>query len=224
MKAADGKTLIYNGLRALLADHGFRLNKGQATFIRRIPDGRQSIGVPFYSYDPEYYFSLTVTIRLDAVEDIVNQFSGSPPAYHAMTETIITHLDYFTGQREPKYKVTCEADVTAALATLAPVVQQGILPFLDRLRDAPSLDQAVNGQPYPSGGAANAGLVWAGRRDAVDSSNQPYRAMHALVLARLAGNPEFERLATQAEADRTDLNAVDREKLGRLLASLRGAT
>src|SRR4051812_20398476 len=108
MKKSEAKTLIYEGLNSLLAGEGFQLVKKEEGFVRRIPAGKQTVGVPIADYNPTYIFSLTFTTRLDVVEDIFNLFSGSPPKYHSMTETTITQLDYFTKKANTEYTVTSE--------------------------------------------------------------------------------------------------------------------
>jgi hypothetical protein len=191
MKKSEIGDLIYEGLNGVVAKHGFRLNRKDEGFNRRIPDGKQCLGVPLVDYNPVFIFSLTLTTRLNAVEDIFNLFSGSPPKYHSITVTTITQLDYFTKKTKTEYKVTTEAEVSQAIHDLTPIIESQIIPFFDLHQDVVAWDKAVNSQSNDICG--NSSLL-ADRCNSVDGSNQPYRGMHAVILACLAGNPAFEEI------------------------------
>jgi hypothetical protein len=188
MKKSEVKNLIYESLKGMLEAHGFRLNKKQEGFVRRIPDGKQYIGIPLVDYNPTYIFSLTLTTRLETVQSILNLFTGSPPQYHAITVTTITQLDYFT-KKKTEYKVATEADISNAIVDLTPLAHGKIIPFLDQHQDVVSWDKAVNS---PNNDVCGDSSMLTDRYDSVDNSNHPYRGMTAVVLAHLAGNPTFD--------------------------------
>jgi hypothetical protein len=94
----------------------------------KIIGGRQMLGLPLWDYSPEFEFSLNICIRLDVVEEIFHEFSGSPSKYHSMSFTTMTTLQYFTGG-PAKYKVTTEDDVASAGEILSGVVRVKIIPF-----------------------------------------------------------------------------------------------
>jgi hypothetical protein len=54
-----------------------------------------------------------------------------------------------------------------------------------------------------------------------DTSDPLSRNMHALVVARLAGNPRFEELAANCERAMQAFPEVSKQKLARLVAHLR---
>jgi hypothetical protein len=192
MKKSEVRNLIYEGLKGVLEDHGFRLNRKQEGFVRRIPDGKQCIGVPLVDYNPTYIFSLTLTTRLEAVQSILNLFSGSPPQYHSITVTTITQLEYFTKKKtKTEYEVVTEADVNKAIAELTPLVHGKVIPFLDQHQDVASWDKAVNSTSNDVCGDSS---MLTDRCNSVDNSNHPYRGMTAVVLAHLARNPNFEEI------------------------------
>jgi hypothetical protein len=184
MNKTEVRDLIYRELAPLLP--GFKAKPREESFVRTIPDGKQAVMVAIFDYKPEFRFSLTLAIRLDPVQEIVNQFSGSPPKYHKITTTTLTQLDwFFPGEPRPKqYSVTSEGDIVAAVKQLAPTIEQKILPFLDRYKDVAAIDEMVNRlDPSP------------------DSTHMPVRGMTALTVARLAGNPDFEALAAKYLSD-----------------------
>jgi hypothetical protein len=217
MKKAEVSNLLYAGLDGVVADHGFRLSRKQEGFVRRIPQGKQCIGVPLVGHNPTYVFSLTLTTRLNAVEEIFNLFSGSPPPYHAMTVTAITQLDYFTKQPKTEYPVATEADITEAVGGLIPLMQGKVIPFLKDHQDIAAWDKAVNS---PENDVCGDSTLLADRCNSVDNSNQPYRGMHAVILARLAGNLDFDNIVGRLRA-RYGNWAEATEKLAQLADYLR---
>jgi hypothetical protein len=180
MNKTEIRDLIYRELSPLLP--GFKPRPREESFVRVIPDGKQALMVAIVDHKPEYRFSLVVAIRLEPVQQIVNQFSGSPPKYHKITTTTLTQLHWFLpGEPSPKqYSVTNEGEVVQAVKWLAPTIQQKILPFFDRYKDVKTIDEMMN------------------RRDpSPDSTHMPMRGLTALAVARLAGNPDFETLAAK---------------------------
>ncbi len=97
MKKQEMKNLLFEMLGAAVSGTEFRLKRSDDAFLRKIPGGRQMLGLPLWDYNPEFEFSLNIGIRLDAVEDIFHRFSGSPSAkYQAMSYTTLTPLERFT--------------------------------------------------------------------------------------------------------------------------------
>src|SRR5437867_3614933 len=94
MKKTEVRDVIYGTLQPVLAPSNFRLKKSQPAFVRDIACGTQRLGVPLWDYNPRFDFSLNMTMRIDAAEEITNRFSGSPPRYHSSTVTILTQLEY----------------------------------------------------------------------------------------------------------------------------------
>src|ERR1700729_687774 len=122
MKKQEMASLNFEMLSGILSGTDFRLKKSEDGFVRRIPGGRQMLGIPLWDYNPEFEFSLNICIRLDAVEHVFHRFSGSPRKYHSMSFTTITRLEHFA--RGPgKYKVTTEGDVTSAGVALSDVIR-----------------------------------------------------------------------------------------------------
>lgn len=167
---------IFRILEDILAGIGLWIRKRDDGFVRTIPGGWQELSVPLWDYNPRFEFSLTLCIRLHAAQEIVNLFSGAPAKYHAITTTTITQLAYFV-QRDSKYLVTDDEDVIAVGRSLSPIMREHIVPFFDTYKDITALDRGVNCL-LPS----------------IDSTLYPVKAMTAIVLARLAGNPELDRI------------------------------
>jgi hypothetical protein len=183
MKKQEMKNLILQVLGRFVSETDFRLKKRDDGFVRKIAGGRQMLGVPIWDYSPEFEFSLNTCIRLDAVEEIFHQFSGSPTKYHSLSFTTFTNLQYFTGG-PAKYKVTTEDDVASAGEILSSVIRVKIIPFFNEYENIQALDKAVNcGQP------------------GIDFTQNPSGAMHRVILAHLAGNADSDRLVAKYRSD-----------------------
>lgn len=183
MKRHEMKDLLFQMLGGFLTETGFRLKKSADAFVRKIPGGSQMLGVPLWDFNPEFEFSLNICVRLDAAEEIFNLFSGSPPKYHSTTITTITPLEHFIGG-SAKYKVCTVDDVMAVGRVLSGVIRDKIMPFFNEHKDARALDRAVNIQ-----------------QPGIDISQYPWKAMSSIILARLAGNKDYERLVAKHRTD-----------------------
>jgi hypothetical protein len=183
MKKQEMADLIFQMLGGVLSETDFRLKKSEDGFVRKISGGRQMLGLPLWDYNPEFEFSLNICIRLDAVEQVFHQFSGSPPKYHPMSFTTITRLEHFTGG-PGKYKVSTAGDVTSVGGALSGVIRDKIIPFFNEHKDVQALDRGVNRlQP------------------GIDITQNPSGAMHAVILAHMAGNTDFDHLVTKLRND-----------------------
>jgi hypothetical protein len=183
MKKQEMKNLLFGMLGKVLEGTEFRLKKSEDRFVRRIDNGWQDIGLPLWDYNPDFEFSLNMCIRLNSVEDIFNLFSGVAPKYHSTTPTTITRLEHFT--RGPaRYKVATAADVAAAGGVLSNLIRDRIIPFLDAHKDVQALDRALNCE-----------------QSGMDIAQNPSGAMHAVILAHLAGNKDFERVVAKHQTD-----------------------
>lgn len=183
MKKQEIKELLFGMLSSILAGTNFRLKKSEDNFTRKIPGGWQRLGLPLLDYNPEFVFSLNICIRLDEVEDIFNMFSGVAPKHHSTTITTITRLEYFTGGRG-EYKVMTAEDVAIVGGVLSTVIQDKVIPFLNGHQDIRTVDQAVNGE-----------------QPGIDITQNPSGAMHAAILAHLAGNKDFERIVVKRRTE-----------------------
>lgn len=183
MKKKEMKSLLFEMLSSILDGTDFRLKKSEDCFTRKIAGGWQMLGLPLLDYNPEFIFSLNICIRLDAVEEIFNLFSGVAPKHHSTTTTTITRLEYFTGGRG-EYEVTTPEDVASAGGILSLVIRDKIIPFFNEHKDVQALDRAVNSE-YPG----------------IDITQNPSGAMHSVILARMAENKDFECIVAKHRTD-----------------------
>ena len=118
----------------------------------------------------------------------------------------MTQLSYFfPGEPEPKqYSVKTDDDIRKAVDKVGAVLRDKALPFLDAHRDLAALDRAMNG------GDAR-----------FDTSDPTNRAVRALTVAKLAGNPRFEQLAASYQAAIRHFPEMSRQQLDQVIEYLR---
>lgn len=213
-----------------VAGHNFKFQKSARAFVRKIPLGRQTLGVAFWDYSPRFEFSLVQSIRIDPVEKINNQFSGSPPQYHSKTETIVTQLEYLCPDRPQgpagiRWIVTTEPELADALTDVRNVVEERVVPFFDRHRDLESIDRTLNADLEPTDASPTLTGLTTGMGILTDrylfsSGNHPYRAMSAVTIAHLARNATFDKLVARYRRELLPFGADDKDKFNRLVEHL----
>lgn len=204
MKPREMEDIILQMMQAILPE-SFKIKK-RFGFTRSFAGVRQEIGVALVDYNPDYKFSLYVATRLNEAENIFNLFSRADKMYHNQSTTMSVHLDYFTRSKgvPSEYNVSSATDVAKLSPFFAEIFSEDIVPFLDEHKDLRSLDIAMNNV-----------------HTSIDHTLNPSRAMHAVIVARLAGNPDFERLV---EKHRRDLHVYSAREVGdfeRLVVHLR---
>jgi hypothetical protein len=204
VKRPEVRALIYQRLDRLISTHGFRLKKSEEGFVRKIPGGRQVIGVPLWDYHPEFEFSLNVCIRLDEAEHVLHLCLQTPPEYQSASYTIMMRLEYFMPGQQTTFIFTSERDISDAVDKLSPVLQKEIIPFLDKHQDLKAVAATVNHSEKP-----------------VDISVPPYAGIHRIILAHLTKDPAFEQLVVKYRKEMGAIVASEREKFEKVVEHLR---
>ena len=101
--------------------------------------------------------------------------------------------------------VSDDATIKQAIGQLAPYITNDIFPFLDSHRDVRSLDHLMNHQGLPYREPA---YLWA-------------FAMHAVILARLAQNPDFDKLVERYRNEIREWDDDDKDRYEKLVEQLR---
>src|SRR6266404_1914816 len=225
MKKGEVSNTIYETLKPVLAPSDFRLNKSQVGFVRPIVGGTQTLGVPLWDHNPKFEFSLTMTFRLDAVEEITNRFSGSPPKYHSITQTVLTQLEHL-GLRNCRWQAETESDLELKLSEVGSVVRDAVIPFFQQHQDLLTIAAAANPAeahvvpPAPNRITTGMGILT--DRALFSSGNHPYRAMSAITLACLAHFTNFESLVSRYQKELSALHLQsERDKFEKLVQFLR---
>lgn len=218
---SEVRRAIVDAISPAVSDAGFRYKKAAEAFVRKIEGGSQQLGLPLYDYNPVFEFSLTLCIRCDAVQEIVNRFSGALSKYHPSTLTSITQLEFLgvTPQsgRSVRFQVQSEAELAAILPGVVELITQRVLPFFGEYRDLAALNRGLN----PAGAEVAASVASGFDRRAFDATNQPYRAMTGVTVAYLANDPRLSALIDTYRAQVAPLPESELAKFEQLASELK---
>jgi hypothetical protein len=196
---------------------GFRFKKTSGAFVRKVEGGRQEFGLSIVDYNPIFEFSFTLCIRLEAVQEITNRFSGSPPKYHAMTLTSITQLEFLglpaDSGRGVRFHAESDAELIAVMPRVLEIVRERILPFFEEYHDIAAVNRGLN----PKGSERVFRIVGLPDRRSFDATNQPYRAMTGVAVAHLANDPRLPELVSAYRSQISEMPEHDRSKFDNLV-------
>ena len=183
MNRREVERAVDKGVLGLLRDRGFRANRAQEVIWRGFPGGMHQVSFPVFMTAAGAEVSLVAGVRLDAVEEIVNEFTGTVEAYKAWTSSSLTRLEFFTGGHPGSWVISDLAGVDGVVSEMGSILFERILPFMEELSTVEAFDRAMN-------------------RESVefDITSQPSHSMIALTVARLAANPDYERLRASHSA------------------------
>ena len=216
------RRMIVDTVSPVVSPAGFRFKKATEAFVRKIDGGRQELGLPLVDYNPVFRFSFTLCMRVEAVQDITNRFSGSPPKYHSMTLTSITQLEFLSLAAGPgnrvDFEVSSEAELMAVMPGVLTMMSERVLPFFEEYRDIAAVNRGLN----PEGTERSFRIVGFPDRRAFDATNQPYRAMTGVVAAYLANDPRLDALIGAYRSQISEMPEHDRSKFENLVSYLNG--
>jgi hypothetical protein len=172
-------------LSEILPAAGFANRRSEEHWLRRTDQGSQTISIAVDDLDPDFEIEPMFGVRIDAVEDIYHQFAGTREGYRQLSSTTMTPS--FRALGVDHFEATGDAELSQVAREIANLVRGRGLPFLNSYRDLTALDRALNVDRIPQFSITHEGS----------------QARTAVIVARLAGNPSFERLVEEhAEAGR----------------------
>lgn len=190
-----------------------KLDNDVEGFVRRADGVRQMVFAALWDRTTAFEFAIGLGIRVEAVEAITKLFSGVLPEYQSSSDTCVINLKAILPQFD-RFTVSDEATIGQAIDHLAPSIANYIFPFLDTHRDVASLDRLMNQSKTPQ-------QVWGMEGW---GTWMLWYALSAITLARLAKNPEFEKLVELYRHQIRDFDDDDRERYEKLVKHLRSLT
>lgn len=188
----EARAVIVEEISPRVVSLGFRASGDR--FSRKISAGKQGFSIAIFDYRPTFEFTVSVTVRIDAVEEFVAPFIGVQPKDRAITVTSLTQLEHFGLRADPGRFVLfrgSDADtIRASAVDLANVVERHVVPFLDRNQDLASIAAGLN----PPGAEAITSPIFPDDRSRFDGSVEPYRAIRGVATAYLVGDPRLPEL------------------------------
>jgi len=193
---------IRSQLKHLLMPLGFKACKDGEGFDRKIEGGKQHFGIALCRNGLRFEFAPVTSMRLDIVENISNLFSGTPEDLRSGTMTMVVLPDILTGV-ERMYPATTQDEIAASVDEVERLLIETVIPFLDAHQDLKSIDRAMN-------------------KNGLDTSFHPWRAVHSLIVAHLAGNPRFDELVSRYRDEMLNEPPQERAKYDEVVNYLRG--
>ncbi len=180
MTANDVRETVYESLAPLLVPKGFKLHDREE--YRRVLRGvRQTVSLRLVDYAPTFKFTLDFFFRVEAAETILQQFIEVLPQFRQVRETCCVTLDQLVPSAGEEIVVKNNRSLQKALSELKPALERDVLPFLDSHQDLNSIDHLMN---------SSCTREWFAHAYGPDSS------MNSVIVARLAGNPDWEQLVS----------------------------
>lgn len=191
IKKVELRAYVYDRLSNIFSkEKGFQFKKAnEGKFIRKTEEGWQEITLAIVDYRPTFYFSPIILTRINAIQDILNHFTGVLPKYYNTVPTIITQLDYFTGKLNSRFEISNKEELKIAVDNIYIISQEKILPFLEKYKGVKSLDQDINSNLNNK----------INSRFTINGTVEAYRSMAAITLAYLTNNPLIDKIISYYE-------------------------
>lgn len=199
LEKAEAQSLLSKHVGEKLAPHGFRPVTGSrfhVDFARPVEGGVQRVQFWISGAGSELRCGVLCTVTHDRVAEIYERFCGKDIPGGAEWSLLINLPELLGEPFDAKFPVASAAQVQALAATIARVA----LPRLDEWTGIAAIDRVVN------------------REVRFPVMKQRFAS---LIVAALAGNPDFERLAEELEVAKASHEESLRSALARLIAHLR---
>ena len=249
MRKQDVRQLLYEGLTASLAPSGFRLRTRDERLVRTVPEGQQSLSVALVQASPGFECTVTLALRLTAVEELVNRILETPPQYAGITLTTLTQLEHFGLEPKPGrgvwFPIASPEDGAAVVEELRALVETQLLPFFARYYDLLSVAAGIEAdwapapaaspaeartplarllrpfqQPAPAPAAEDPWAAWTRERRLFNQTLQPHRALKNVAVAHLAGSPHVAAMVESYRHELAPFIESERQKLEELVLAL----
>jgi hypothetical protein len=202
MNKPQVRMAIFDGLARMLVPAGFKGIRKDAHFKRKTDTGFQLITFSLVDYNPEFHFALTASLRVDAIEDIDNLFSGVSPEARAHSVSVAVGAKYFLG-RPLRFEVSSEAEIEEAMRVLAPFLNESLLPLLDACVSLPAVERLLNGS-----GERKLNCV------------PDWQARSGMVAAALCRRPDYDQILAGYRQALAGYNQAARQRFEALVAHL----
>lgn len=169
-------------LDGFLSKQGFELILSKQQFRKQGTHGFQNIIPTLSTYEQaqETLVEFNLGVRLDIVEDLVNQFTQHLADFQADTNTLLTSMGRLLDKPFLRFNIKNESDVQQVSQNFMQFMEQQGFKFLDHISKLAHLEQLTNQNP-----------------DQVHPYfyNNYHRCLKGLTLARLNHRTDFETLA-----------------------------
>lgn len=174
-------------LGSFLKQYGYKYLQKADGFVRYFDGGFNEVVCAVYDYKSIFYIGFSFLIRIDQVEDIRQLNGFFIDKFKKYTCTVSTSLKYFNDI--DKYEVLSEIDLIKLINEVKEIYKREIDPFLIRYSDVKNIDKTSNVDKIE-----------------INMLSAPENILSSIIIAKLAGNPEFEKLSKNYYNDFAEKN------------------
>ncbi len=169
-------------LEGFLSKQGFELLLAKQQFRKQGAHGFQNIipTLSTYEQEQETLVEFNLGVRLDIVEDLVNQFTQHLVDFQPDTNTLLTSMGRLLDKPFMRFKIKNESDVQQVAQNFMQFMEQQGFKSLNSFSKLPYLEQLTNQNPEQAHPYYY---------------NNYHRCLKGLTLARLNQRIDFETLA-----------------------------
>ncbi|MFT5618934.1 MAG: hypothetical protein ACI85I_002169 [Arenicella sp.] len=192
MTIQEFDTALYDKLYDFFVEHEFEMNAPKKQFRRLTNNGFQNVLFSTSEYEGEIWLEVNLGVRINAVEQIVQQFLDNQKGFREDAMTVIVSVGKLTNNKYFRYKVVNEDDLESVCLAVKEFMRTQGFQFLNVYNKIESLDSLLNKNPH---------------KPTHYLYNQVHRCFKGAVLARLNFNPKFEQIILKYHHFLATLNA-----------------
>jgi hypothetical protein len=170
------KKIIKKELGDFLKKFGYKFESNAQGFIRYFDSGFNKVGVVIVDYRPKFQLSPFFLIRINEVENIIQNFIFVHDKYREFTWTLNAPIEYFTGVKE--YDIRNQEEMEAFVDQIKNAYSSQIEPFLNMYSSVKNLDTLLNAKFTNVQYMAN-----------------PANHIRPIIIAKITSNENFEKVA-----------------------------
>jgi hypothetical protein len=170
MSTTEAERLVYQHLTAFFQKREFDPCPDLKQFRRRLPGGFQNVILSFVPSPTEVYLEVNLGCRLDAVEEIAQQFLDNPAEYRTQANTVVVSLGKLANTKHFRYRLVDPDDLHQCAEQIKDFMRGQGFGLLNELAALKALDDLFNKEPHKP-------LKWV--------YNQAHRCFKGLVIAKL---------------------------------------
>jgi len=182
--------VLIQKMNADLVNAGFEIREEQRLQYRKsFEGGFQSFSFtvspsPKKQLNKDFWIELSMGVRINIVENIVNQYTHILKDYYDDTHTILTSYGRMVDKQYFRFKVHQKDDLETACYQMKHFLKQTGLPFLNKNSNLQNIDKLINNYP---------------EKPSKFIYNQSYRCLKGVIIAKLNQNPYFDTLTKAYE-------------------------
>lgn len=192
MTIQEFDTALYEKLYDFFDEHEFEMHASKKQFRRFTVNGFQNVLFSASEYEGEFWLEVNLGIRIDAVEQMVQQFLDNQKGFHEDAMTAIVSIGRLTNNKYFKYKVVSEDDLESVCLLIQEFMHSQGFQFLNAYNKIEAMDSLLNKNPH---------------KPTQYLYNQIHRCFKGTVLAKLNFNPKLGELIEKYQTFLIVLNA-----------------